>query len=132
MPFIRDAIREPIITHPFLAPLTSPLFLFFGSNAPSPETLSLQLPPQPLPADQCAHHLFQNMKKRICIFHRENQIFVVVNGSSMIPPLRTSMFKKEKLSFSAKIKLHLEQCLILCRTMMVLSLSQAITKVALI
>ena len=40
----------------------TPFFLVFGRNAPSPETLSLQLPPQPLPADQYAHHLLQRMK----------------------------------------------------------------------
>ena len=41
----------------------TPFFLVFGRDAPSPETLSLQLPPHPLSADRYAHHLISNMKE---------------------------------------------------------------------
>ena len=47
----------------------TPFFLVFGRDAPSPETLSLDLPVQPLPADQYARQLVQNMKEAHSHFH---------------------------------------------------------------
>ena len=35
----------------------SPFFLVFGRNAPSPETIALDLPPHPLPWDLYAKHI---------------------------------------------------------------------------
>ena len=40
----------------------TPFFLMFGHDAPSPETLSLQLPPDVLPADHYAQQLIAKMK----------------------------------------------------------------------
>ena len=40
----------------------TPFFLVFGRDAPSPETLSLQLPPDTLPADHYAQQLIARMK----------------------------------------------------------------------
>ena len=40
----------------------TPFFLVFGRDAPSPETLSLQLPPKSLPADHYAKQLIARMK----------------------------------------------------------------------
>ena len=40
----------------------TPFFLVFGRGAPSPETLSLQLPPDTLPADHYAQQLIARMK----------------------------------------------------------------------
>lgn len=47
----------------------TPFFLVFGRDAPFPETLSLDLPVQPLPVDQYAQHLAHNMKEAHSRFH---------------------------------------------------------------
>ena len=39
----------------------TPFFLVFGREAPSPEKISLELPPHPLPADHYAHKLVSKM-----------------------------------------------------------------------
>ena len=41
----------------------TPFFLVFGRNAPSPETIDLDLPPAPLPADHYAHNLVSRMQQ---------------------------------------------------------------------
>ena len=42
----------------------SPLFMVLGRNAPSPETIALDLPPHPLPQDLYAEYLVSRMKER--------------------------------------------------------------------
>ena len=61
-----EVFLQPVVYAHNVTPISgtsniSPLFLVYGKDAPSPETISLQLPPIPLPPDHYAKHILSGL-----------------------------------------------------------------------
>ena len=84
----------------------TPFFLVFGRDAPSPETISLQLPPDPLPADHYAQHLVSNMTEAHAHFrgvksdlHRhQRELYDIASRDLQVPDGKIVYIRKDCIS----------------------------------
>ena len=84
----------------------TPFFLTFGRHAPSPETISLDLPPSTLPADQYAQHLISRMKEAHAQFQsikadlkrRQRENYDMASRNLFVPDGKIVYMRKESPS----------------------------------
>ena len=98
-----NQLSIPIMFLPFQVLLTSPLsFLIFGCDAPSPKTISLDLPVKLLPPDyyakhmlsgmQIAHHRFTIIKSDLC--HHQKEVYDCKARFLAIPQVKLFIFAR--------------------------------------
>eukprot|EP00795_Rhopilema_esculentum_P012031 gene12031-biopygen2214 len=81
----------------------TPFSLVFGRDAPSPETISFALPPNPLPADQYAKQLVSNVKDAHTHFQqiksdlrrRQRELYDIAARDSHIPDGKLVYMRKD-------------------------------------
>ena len=89
----------------------TPFFLVFGRDAPSPETISLQLPPNSLPADHYAQQLIARMKDAHTHFReiksdlrrRQREIYDTASRDLHIPDGKLVYVRNDIQSASGKV-----------------------------
>ena len=98
----------------------TPFFLVFGRHSPSPETISLDLPLQSLPADHYAHHLVAGMQQA-----HDN-----ANCTTTLRAIYTCQMANSFTCARSPLPPKAAKNLAFCATSMALSSSQAIHMVA--
>ena len=81
----------------------TPFFLVFGCHAPSPETISLDLPLYPLPADHYAHNLVSHMQQaheQFCnikadLRRRQRELYDISSRDLHVPDGKIVYMRKE-------------------------------------
>ena len=84
----------------------TPFFLVFGCNAPSPETLSLELPPKPLPPDHYAQNLILRMHEAHAKFQAiksdirrcQRELYDAASRDNLIPEGKTVYVRNDNVS----------------------------------
>ena len=100
--FLQPAVYSHNVSPISGATNITPFFLVFGRDAPSPETISLDLPVKPLPPDHYAKHLLSRMQIAHHRFPLLSLICVVIRRKSMIVRLAFWPFSQVKLFIFAR------------------------------